>query len=404
MIDGENFMLDEGGIDLERIQNDKGGLVDELCCTICQGLLWNPTSCSSCQHLFCKSCIETWLHSNPSSCPFRCSPYEAKRAPPHIHSLLSRLSIRCRNSLYGCTEFLPYNLLTQHETSQCQFPTKQCKTCRKYILENEIIEHEMNCKPAVIQCFICKCHIDRSLYDKHYEICLQEGLNRFITQMNPPTDGFADPVNNAATAPQQNPAEPWLTQFNNRLRQYAIRTPHENLIGADAFLQAREQSNFVRIWSTLRLIALNRSQSLVILFLLLCGGIGNFVGISAALFVILLDQVRDHIYRSFTLIIFFTGSLCFGLPIFLEFVHDIWIILFIVIGLTLWSSTNSNLAVEFFGLKSSFAIVSIAYLFLLLCLEVSLLIVRIILFSVPPYISAGCLAWTLIFITFHFRY
>jgi hypothetical protein len=65
-------------IDRNRIVN--GDLVpDEYFCPICRNLLWKPRSCSTCQHLFCEKCIQTWIENSASG----------KRCPPYIQSLLS---------------------------------------------------------------------------------------------------------------------------------------------------------------------------------------------------------------------------------------------------------------------------------------------------------------------------
>src|ERR1700722_14017344 len=100
---------EEGNIDRDQIVD--GHLVpDEYYCPICQCLLWKPRSCSSCQHLFCEKCIQMWIE-NTNQCPFQCESYEERRCPPYIQSLLSRLNIRCRNSSFGCTEIVSYDLL-----------------------------------------------------------------------------------------------------------------------------------------------------------------------------------------------------------------------------------------------------------------------------------------------------
>ncbi|CAF1201952.1 unnamed protein product [Rotaria sp. Silwood1] len=225
MTDEENCFFEGIGIDQDRVVDDEHYVVNELCCAICQGLLWKPRSCASCQHLFCNQCIRIWLKFNPISCPFRCSPYEEKRAPPHIHSLLGRLSIRCRNSSFGCTKILSYDLLEQHETEECQFSTKQCNICRKYILISEIDQHQMFCMPTTIQCSICKCHVDRTVYRQHTIKCCIERLDRLIEQMMPSPDDFEMPENNTFTFPQELGNATGFTQLNNGLQRFLSLMP-----------------------------------------------------------------------------------------------------------------------------------------------------------------------------------
>jgi len=113
---------EEGDIDRDRIVN--GDLVpDEYFCSICEYLLCKPHSCSSCEHLFCQKCIKTWIQnpSNGKRCPFRCEPFEDRRCPPYVQSLLSRLNIYCRNSEFGCKQILSYDQLENHENVKCEY-------------------------------------------------------------------------------------------------------------------------------------------------------------------------------------------------------------------------------------------------------------------------------------------
>ncbi|CAF1011020.1 unnamed protein product [Rotaria sordida] len=279
MTDEETCFFEEECIDQDRVVHDQYHVINELCCIICQGLLWKPRSCASCQHLFCNQCIRIWRKVNPTSCPFRCSPYEEKRAPPHIHSLLGRLSIRCRNSLFGCTEVLSYDLLEQHETEECQFPTKRCNICRKYILISEIDQHQIFCIPAVTQCFACKYLIDRTVYQQHMIKCIQERLDLLIEQMIPSPDDFEILENNTLTFPQEYGNETGFTRLNNRLQRFLFLMPKANLVEFDAVVQARQQNCCARIWTMLRLIFFNKSQAAQILTSLFWFGIGTIIGL-----------------------------------------------------------------------------------------------------------------------------
>ena len=166
-------LFEDVGIDPERIVNDEHQVANEFFCAICQGLLWKAKACASCQHLFCQNCIRTWLQINPTSCPFRCSPYEERRPPPYIHSLLGRLAIRCRNSSFGCREILSYDALAQHEAGECHFRTKRCRVCGDDVLIEEIDDHQAICLSPFVRCFICKGNIDRNFLSQHVLQCIQ---------------------------------------------------------------------------------------------------------------------------------------------------------------------------------------------------------------------------------------
>ena len=62
--------------------------------------------CCSCQNLFCNKCIQTWLNSKSTTCPLCRSRYEEKSDSSSTLSLLSQISICCRNILLGCTKIL----------------------------------------------------------------------------------------------------------------------------------------------------------------------------------------------------------------------------------------------------------------------------------------------------------
>lgn len=399
-----SFVFDESGIHQNRVVNDEQGFTNELCCTICQGLLWKPVSCSSCQHLFCFQCIQKWLTFKPTSCPFRCSPYEEKRAPPSIHSLLNLLSIRCRNSLFGCTEILSYSSLENHETIECQFPSKSCSVCGKYILVNEINQHAAFCIPTMIPCSLCQCLIDQAVHQEHTNKCLQERMNYLINRVIPTPHGLEMPANGGVTIPQGNNNQAWFTVLQNQLQRWVGTMTDVELIDIEAVVQARHKNYITRIWSVFRLVALNRSRAIYILFCLLCGGVGNILGCFLLISVFIQHQVNKAMYRSFAFVILFSGLFCFSLPILLANFSDTWIILLTITSLTLWSSTCSDLPLEYYRLGFSSKFVSSIYFIYLIVFKIFLFVVRLYISYIPPYISAGCLAWSTIFVTYNLRF
>jgi hypothetical protein len=403
MIDEEMFFFEEEGIEPDRIVNDEHHVADEFFCAICQGLLWKPRSCASCQHLFCNKCIRTWLKINPTSCPFRCSPYEEKRAPPYIHSLLGRLSVRCRNSSFGCTEILPYDLLQQHQTMECQFPTKQCPVCGEYLLLSEIDQHQISCIPTTFQCSLCRCLVDRALFQKHTIECFQKRLERLLDHIMPPPDTPEIPANNQPAVPQEPANENWFIQINNRLQRFLSTMPKINLVGSEAVVQARGRNNWARFWAMFRLIFLNKSRAAQIIILLLCFGIGGAIGCLICLSLFIQNQVNSSIYRSFAFIILFSGLLAFSLPILVSSLSDTFIMLFMVSCLLLWSSTCPELPLENFQICHGDLVISLLYFIIFLIFKLSLSMVRLYCWYIPSYISAGCLAWIGIFVTFHMR-
>ena len=398
----ENVFDEEDGIDPERIINDQYHVAKELLCTICQGLLWKPKSCASCQHLFCNRCIRTWLQINPTSCPFRCSPYEEKRSPPHIHSLLARLSIRCRNSTFGCTAILPYDALEQHETVECLFLSKRCGVCEENILIDEIDEHERRCQPATVICSLCKQTIDRNMLTTHRGECLQQKIDGFFNAILPLEDHPEIDLNNPAMFVQQTDNN-WFTGFNARIEGWAHRLPQVNLQGYEEVVQAQQCNRWIRMWFIARLIWLNPSRIAQIILPLISFTIGYFIGFLIATSLFIQRQVNDSIYRSFLLIIIVSGLICFGLPPLLASTNDMWIIGLAVISLILVGAAQLHVPLVYLRVHQNTTLVLLLYVIGLMAFEGSLLLLRLCVWYIPPYVSAACLAWSIIFVTFHIR-
>lgn len=399
----ENVFSEEDGIDPERVVNDEYRVAKELLCTICQGLLWKGKSCASCQHLFCDKCIRTWLRINPTSCPFRCSPYEEKRPPPYIHSLLSRLSIRCRNSSFGCTAVLSYDALEQHETIECAFLTKRCQVCGQNLLISEFIEHQRFCQSTTITCSLCRQSINRTVFTKHIKECFQQKINGFFDEVLPLTDHPEIPLNNPTVVVQQQQNNNWLTQFNTQLENFAQRLPQVNLRGFEDVVRTRQQNVWLRSWSLIRLMWLNPSRIIHIFLPLICFAIGFLFGFLIAISVFIQNQVNQFVYRSFAIIIIISGLITFGLPHLLASISDIWIIGLTVISLLLFSITLPDLPIVYLKIYQNTTILLFLYTAALMTFESFLLLLRLLVWYIPPYISATCLAWSIIFMTFHIR-
>lgn len=399
MLDGTDFLFDndddEEGIDPERIVDDEHHIIKEFSCAICQGLLWKPRSCASCQHLFCKKCIGIWLKINPNTCPFRCSPYEEKRAPPYIHSLLSRLTIRCRNSVLGCDEILSYDQLERHQTMDCQCPTRQCHVCGNFVSTGEFHQHQSTCIPTTIECFLCKCPIEPKSWQQHMTDCFKRKLNVIVDEVLPPNEPFL--------FQQEDNANHWFMQLNNRLQQFLSVMPKIDLIGYDKFIQSRQQNVYLRTWSTFQLIFHNKWQAAQIIMLLLSFGIGCIAGISFSLSLYIMEQLEISPYRSSAIIILFSGLFSFTIPSLLASVSDTSLIICISLVLMLSSSTSSDLPIEYFRIHISSIRLLILYVILFILLELVLLFIRFYFSYLPPYISAGCSAWLVIFCTFQMR-
>lgn len=74
---------------------------DDLLCLICHDVLKDPTMLNSCDHVFCKVCIDNWRRTGKNTCPAdRTQISGTKKAPRLYKTLLDRLQMRCAFS--GC--------------------------------------------------------------------------------------------------------------------------------------------------------------------------------------------------------------------------------------------------------------------------------------------------------------
>ena len=83
-------------------------------CVICEGILYNPIQCSSCENCFCEDCLNKWKKES-LNCPFRCKEPKYKKNVI-INKLLSQLEIKCQN---GCGAVIKYENLRNHFENEC---------------------------------------------------------------------------------------------------------------------------------------------------------------------------------------------------------------------------------------------------------------------------------------------
>ncbi|EEB17619.1 RING finger protein, putative [Pediculus humanus corporis] len=133
------------GYDIGRFQ---GEVDEELLCPICTGVLEDPIQAPSCEHAFCRGCINEWVSRQPT-CPVDrlvITSAHLRPVPRITRNLLSRLNINCDNALYGCSSVLKLNDLANH-VEECEFNPKRpipCDLgCGLVIPKDEIKDH--NC-------------------------------------------------------------------------------------------------------------------------------------------------------------------------------------------------------------------------------------------------------------------
>jgi hypothetical protein len=49
--------------------------IQDLLCSICLDIVWQPIVCGSCQRFFCSKCLNDWLTHPRTKCPMRCETF-----------------------------------------------------------------------------------------------------------------------------------------------------------------------------------------------------------------------------------------------------------------------------------------------------------------------------------------
>ena len=142
----------ENSINPYRIQfnneNDKSKLNDLLCYQ-CENFPLNPISCSECNTIFCKECI------NENNKCLNCnSIFKQGEILEDLKNLYSNIKINCKYKECGCDEILSSNELLNHENN-CKSKIGKCTFCNNEFKYEELYSHIKNCKNNERKCIIC---------------------------------------------------------------------------------------------------------------------------------------------------------------------------------------------------------------------------------------------------------
>ncbi|CAF3686518.1 unnamed protein product [Adineta steineri] len=173
---------------------------DLVHCPVCDHILWKPVTCTSCENSFCFQCIQIWLFEQQEQiiecldnedendylaksfsltrCPFNCSPYIQRKCPSLLISILSKLTIECRNKIYGCEKILFYEQLEKHEEECCQYKIIHCSGCQQDMFKEHFDkeQHQLKCPNIKIKCTKCQSLFQRK--DKHNEFdCMEKKID-----------------------------------------------------------------------------------------------------------------------------------------------------------------------------------------------------------------------------------
>lgn len=140
------------GLDINRFPEP---VDDEFKCSICCGVLEDPVR-GNCGHVFCRTCILTWLERPGSyringSCPVDRSVMNRNdliSAAVNFKTILSRLKISCDYKEYGCNSLIPLADIKSH-VEKCNFNPEeivQCPNgCEKLYQRKSLVKRPHNC-------------------------------------------------------------------------------------------------------------------------------------------------------------------------------------------------------------------------------------------------------------------
>lgn len=89
-----------------RISNSTGTEIQDLLCSICLDIVWQPITCGSCLHFFCSKCLNDWLNKPRKICPMRCETFNQGQFPEFVTQRLAQLGIKCIYHSQGCKEVI----------------------------------------------------------------------------------------------------------------------------------------------------------------------------------------------------------------------------------------------------------------------------------------------------------
>ena len=89
---------------LDRLHGSYEVNINDLKCTICQNVLWQPIACQNCEVAYRLACINQWLAIRPGECRNGCQKFLERQCPRFIMQQLGRLQFNCAYSSQGCDQ------------------------------------------------------------------------------------------------------------------------------------------------------------------------------------------------------------------------------------------------------------------------------------------------------------
>ncbi|CDW83886.1 wd-40 repeat protein [Stylonychia lemnae] len=185
---------------------------DELDCSICLQIIYNPVECSNCQKCFCEDCVNSWLQAGKNdSCPLCKQKLSAKQPHRFVKQFIEdSLFDGCKFEL--CNQFgksIKYIDLIKHYQYECEEVKVSCPLkCGGLYQRKFRQQHRDQCNQIQWQCTQCDCNkldIDETqpphncieylkqqvkLYKLKYEISEQQ-FEEYKTQIKGLKDNYS---------------------------------------------------------------------------------------------------------------------------------------------------------------------------------------------------------------------
>ncbi|XP_013794849.1 TNF receptor-associated factor family protein DDB_G0272829-like [Limulus polyphemus] len=156
---------------------------DELLCSICQNVYCDPVECS-CRHVFCRSCISSWLDIR-KTCPIcrkKTYFFDIKPVVPIVTNMISKLTIKCPNFTQGCNQKITLDNYLMHK-KVCNYEMVECSNpdCRKKMKRKKLERHQFtDCKYRLVTCQK-DCGLQVPFMKKFNHNCVEE-LKKQLTE------------------------------------------------------------------------------------------------------------------------------------------------------------------------------------------------------------------------------
>ena len=89
---------------VERLHGSYEVNINDLKCSICKNVLWQPIACQNCEVANCLACINQWLADYPGRCRNGCQKFLERQCPRFIMQQLIRLQFKCAYASQGCDQ------------------------------------------------------------------------------------------------------------------------------------------------------------------------------------------------------------------------------------------------------------------------------------------------------------